>query len=112
MSSSRRRTGRMQGLFGTFDRAALQRGFQVYQNVCQACHALKYLSFRNLEALGYSEDEVKAIAAQYKVQDGPNDSGEMFERPARPSDRMPGAVPERRRRRVPPTAGPCRPTCR
>jgi cytochrome c1 len=71
------------GLFGSFDRAALQRGFQVYQNVCQACHSLKYLSFRNLEALGYSEDEVKAIAAQYQVQDGPNDSGEMFERSAR-----------------------------
>jgi ubiquinol-cytochrome c reductase cytochrome c1 subunit len=78
------------GLFGSFDRAALQRGFQVYQNVCQACHSLKYLAFRNLEALGYSEDEVKAIAAQYNVQDGPNDSGEMFERPARPSDRAPG----------------------
>jgi ubiquinol-cytochrome c reductase cytochrome c1 subunit len=78
------------GLFGTFDRAALQRGFQVYQNVCQACHSLKYLAFRNLEALGYSEDEVKAIAAQYQVQDGPNDSGEMFERPGRPSDHKPG----------------------
>lgn len=81
------------GLFGTYDRAALQRGFQVYQNVCQACHGLKYLAFRNLEALGYSEDEVKAIAAQYTVQDGPDDSGEMFERPARPSDRKPSPYP-------------------
>jgi len=78
------------GLFGTFDRAALQRGFQVYQNVCQGCHGLKYLAFRNLEALGYGEEEVKAIAAQYTVLDGPNDSGEMFERPARPSDKKPG----------------------
>jgi len=81
------------GLFGTFDRAALQRGFQVYQNVCQGCHSLKYLAFRNLEALGYSEDEVKAIAAQYTVQDGPNETGEMFERPARPSDRAPPPYP-------------------
>ena len=79
-----------EGLFGTFDRASLQRGFQVYQNVCQGCHGLKYLAFRNLEALGYGEEEVKAIAAQYTVMDGPNDSGEMFERPARPSDRKPG----------------------
>ena len=78
------------GMFGTFDRAALQRGFQVYQNVCQGCHGLKYLAFRNLEALGYGEEEVKAIAAQYTVVDGPNDSGEMFERPARPSDKKPG----------------------
>jgi ubiquinol-cytochrome c reductase cytochrome c1 subunit len=78
------------GVFGTFDRAALQRGFQVYQNVCQSCHGMKYLAFRNLEALGYGEEEVKAIAAQYTVVDGPNDQGEMFERPARPSDHKPG----------------------
>jgi ubiquinol-cytochrome c reductase cytochrome c1 subunit len=78
------------GMFGTFDRAGLQRGFQVYQNVCQSCHGMKYLAFRNLEALGYGEEEIKAIAAQYTVVDGPNDQGEMFERPGRPSDRKPG----------------------
>src|SRR5829696_4039984 len=59
-----------QGVFGTFDRAAMQRGFQVYQNVCQNCHSMKYLAFRNLEVLGYGEEEVKAIAAQYTVTDG------------------------------------------
>lgn len=81
------------GVFGTFDRAALQRGFQVYQGVCQACHSAHFLSFRNLEALGFTEDEVKAIAAQYTVTDGPDDQGEMFERPGRPSDRKPSPYP-------------------
>jgi ubiquinol-cytochrome c reductase cytochrome c1 subunit len=74
------------GVFGTFDRAAAQRGFQVYKEVCSTCHSMSLLSYRNLQAIGFSEDEVKAIAAEYKVQDGPNDQGDMFERPARPSD--------------------------
>ncbi len=75
-----------EGAFGTFDRAALQRGFQVYKQVCSTCHSLKLLSYRNLADLGFNEQEVKAIAAESKVTDGPNDQGEMFERPARPSD--------------------------
>jgi ubiquinol-cytochrome c reductase cytochrome c1 subunit len=74
------------GVFGTFDRAAAQRGFQVYKEVCSNCHALSLLSYRNLGALGFNEDEVKAIAAGYQVTDGPNDQGEMFQRPGRPSD--------------------------
>jgi ubiquinol-cytochrome c reductase cytochrome c1 subunit len=74
------------GPFGTFDRAALQRGFQVYSEVCSNCHSLTLLSYRDLAALGYNEDQVKAIAAQKEVTDGPNDQGEMFQRPARPSD--------------------------
>jgi ubiquinol-cytochrome c reductase cytochrome c1 subunit len=77
------------GPFGTFDRAALQRGFQVYKEVCSSCHALSLLFYRNLGGPGgpgFGEDEVKAIAAGYKVQDGPNDQGEMFERAGRPSD--------------------------
>lgn len=76
------------GPFGTFDRGALQRGFQVYSQVCSACHGLKHLSYRNLSALGYSEDEIKAIASQYSTMDGPDDEGEMFERPMRPSDKF------------------------
>jgi len=77
------------GMFGTFDRAALQRGFQVYKEVCSACHSMRYMSYRDLTALGFSEDEVKAIAAGYEVQDKePNDAGEMFKRPGRPSDRF------------------------
>jgi ubiquinol-cytochrome c reductase cytochrome c1 subunit len=76
------------GIFGTFDRAAAQRGFQVYKEVCAACHAAKQLSYRNLTELGLTEDEVKAIAAGFQVKDGPNDNGEMFDRPGRPSDRF------------------------
>ena len=76
------------GPFGTFDRGALQRGFQVYKEVCAACHSMKLLSYRNLRDIGFSEAAVKAIAAEYQVMDGPNDEGEMFERPAVPSDRF------------------------
>jgi len=81
------------GIFGTYDRAALQRGFQVFRNVCASCHSLDLIAFRNLEALGYSEDEVKAIAANYEVQDGPNAEGDMFQRPATPADRWPAPFP-------------------
>jgi ubiquinol-cytochrome c reductase cytochrome b/c1 subunit len=74
------------GMFGTYDRAALQRGLKVYRQVCAACHGLDHVAYRNFEFLGYSEDQVKNIAAEYTVTDGPNDDGEMFQRPARPSD--------------------------
>lgn len=76
------------GPFGTFDRASAQRGFQVYKEVCAACHSLHQKSYRNLMDLGFSDAEVKAIAASYTVKDGPNDEGEMFDRPGRPSDRF------------------------
>jgi len=79
-----------EGMLGTFDRAALQRGFQVYKEVCASCHGLEHLSYRHLSAIGYNEDEVKAIAAQYTVTDGPNEKGQMFERAAKPSDRFVG----------------------
>jgi ubiquinol-cytochrome c reductase cytochrome c1 subunit len=81
------------GIFGTFDRAALQRGLQVYREVCQSCHGLGYLSFRNLDELGFSAEEVQAIAADYVVNDGPDDTGLMFERPGRPSDPFPPPFP-------------------
>lgn len=76
------------GPFGTFDRAALQRGLQVYRQVCAACHGMDHTYYRNFRDLGYTEGQVKAIAAEYTVTDGPNDDGEMFDRPARPSDRV------------------------
>src|SRR5438552_3841568 len=66
-----------EGVFGTYDTAASQRGFQVYKEVCSVCHAVKHLAFRNLEEIGYTEDQVKGIAAQYQVTDGPNDEGQM-----------------------------------
>lgn len=78
-----------QGPFGTFDQAALQRGFQVYNEVCSACHAMNFLHYRNLAepgGPGFTEQAVKAIAASKQVHDGPNAQGEMFDRPGRPSD--------------------------
>lgn len=80
------------GPFGTFDRAQLQRGFQVYREVCSTCHSIKGLSFRNLSEPGgpeFSEAQVKALAAEYKVTDGPDDQGNMFQRPARAADPIP-----------------------
>jgi ubiquinol-cytochrome c reductase cytochrome c1 subunit len=84
-----------EGLFGTFDRGAQQRGFQVYKEVCSACHAMRQLSYRNLLELGLNEQQARAVAAQFQVMDGPNDQGEMFERPARLSDRFRRPFPER-----------------
>ncbi len=81
------------GVFGTYDLAAAQRGFQVYKEICSACHPVKHLYFRDLAAIGYSADEVKAIAATYQVTDGPNDQGQMYQRPGRPSDPIPGPFP-------------------
>lgn len=82
-----------EGIFGTYDRAALQRGFQVYKQVCSACHSMKYLSYRNLVQIGFSPAEVKAIASDYTVTDGPDDTGRMYERPARPTDRFVSPYP-------------------
>ena len=79
------------GLFGTYDRASLQRGYQVYTEVCAACHSIQYLSYRNLAEQGgpeFTEDEAKAIAANFEVMDGPNSEGEMFTRPAKLSDKF------------------------
>ena len=81
------------GAFGTFDREALQRGLQVYREVCAACHGLEYIAFRNLADLGYNEDEIKAFAAEYTIVDGPNDEGEMFERAGTPADYFPSPFP-------------------
>ncbi len=75
-------------IFGTYDQAKLKRGFQVYQEVCSACHSMNLLSYRHLSGIGLSEDEIKAVAASVQVTDGPNDEGEMFERPGLPSDRF------------------------
>jgi len=84
------------GPLGKFDRASLQRGYQVYTEVCAACHSMKYLSYRNLMEKGgpeFSEAQTKAIAAGFEVNDGPNADGEMFTRPARLSDKFPMPYP-------------------
>ena len=79
------------GLFGKFDRGSLQRGYQVYTEVCASCHSMKYLSYRNLSEKGgpeFSEDQAKAIAASFEIKDGPNSDGEMFTRPGKLSDKF------------------------
>jgi ubiquinol-cytochrome c reductase cytochrome b/c1 subunit len=84
------------GPFGKFDTGQLQRGFKIYREVCSNCHSLERVAFRNLAehgGLGFSEEQAKTIAAEYKIKDGPNDSGDMFERPGRLSDRFPSPFP-------------------
>ncbi|MBM5783160.1 MAG: cytochrome c1 [Pelagibacterales bacterium] len=76
------------GFFGSIDRQSAQRGYQIYKEICSSCHSLKLVAYRNLTELGFSEDEVKQIASEYMVTDGPNDDGEMFERPSIPSDKF------------------------
>ena len=83
------------GPFGTYDKGQLQRGLKVYKEVCAACHSMELVAFRTLEGLGYSEAQVKAFAAEYPVQDGPNADGEMFERPGLPSDHFPSPFPNK-----------------
>ncbi len=81
------------GMFGTYDRAALQRGLKVYREVCAACHSLKRVAYRNLADLGYDEGQIKNIASQATVHAGPNDEGEMFDRPGLPSDHFVSPFP-------------------
>lgn len=99
------------GPFGSYDKEAVQRGFQVYRTVCASCHAVEHLSFRNFSEKGgpfhldacpagipastdcssaSQNPVVKALAAEYQITDGPDDSGDMFERPGLPSDKIPG----------------------
>lgn len=84
------------GPLGKYDQAQLRRGLQVYREVCASCHALSLVAFRNLAdrgGLGMSEDEAKAVAAQYKITDGPDEKGKMFQRPGRLSDYFPSPYP-------------------
>lgn len=82
--------------FGTFDKAQLQRGYKVYKEACAACHGMRLLSFRNLGQPGgpeFSQAQVRALAAEAQVTDGPDDTGEMFQRPGIPSDRFVSPFP-------------------
>jgi ubiquinol-cytochrome c reductase cytochrome b/c1 subunit len=84
------------GPFGKYDRGALQRGLKIYKEVCSNCHSLNYVAFRNLAdpgGPGYTNAQVAALASEYKIKDGPNDQGEMFERPGRPADYFPPPFP-------------------
>lgn len=81
------------GPFGTYDRGQLQRGLKVYREGCAACHGLERVAFRTLEDLGYSDAQVRALAAEYEVEDGPDSAGDMFTRAAIPSDTFPSPFP-------------------
>jgi ubiquinol-cytochrome c reductase cytochrome b/c1 subunit len=84
------------GPLGKYDRGSLQRGLKVYKEVCSACHSLNYIAFRNLAdpgGPGYSAAQAAAFASDYKIKDGPNDQGEMFERPGRAADYFPAPFP-------------------
>jgi ubiquinol-cytochrome c reductase cytochrome c1 subunit len=79
-----------QGWFSSFDYASVRRGFQVYRQVCASCHSIDKIAFRSLIGVTHDEEGVKKIAETYEVTDGPNDQGEMFERPGKVSDPIPG----------------------
>ena len=81
------------GFFGTYDRSAAQRGLKVYKEVCSGCHSMNLIAYRNLADLGFSEQQIKAIASESLVEDGPNEDGDMFEREAIPSDRFANPYP-------------------
>jgi len=76
------------GIFGTFDRTQLQRGFQVYTDICSGCHSLNLVSYRNLDKIGFDEEQIKQIAAAVSVPAPPNDEGEIVDRPGLPSDKF------------------------
>ncbi|HIJ37310.1 MAG TPA: cytochrome c1 [Rhodospirillaceae bacterium] len=88
------------GVFGQYDKAQLKRGLQVFREVCSNCHSLKLVAYRNIGYFGFTDDEIKDIAAEKQVQDGPNDQGDMFMRPARPSDRFVPPFPNDQAARV------------
>ncbi|EEH51687.1 uncharacterized protein MICPUCDRAFT_49131 [Micromonas pusilla CCMP1545] len=78
-----------EGMFDSYDHASIRRGHQVYQQVCAACHSLNLVAYRNLVGVCYTEAEVKALAEEIEVTDGPDDTGEMFDRPGKLSDSFP-----------------------
>ena len=85
------------GILGQYDEPSLRRGFLVYMDTCAGCHSLRHVAYRDLTALGvgFTPEDIKALAAQFKVEDGPNEEGKMFRRPARPSDRIVSRFPNK-----------------
>lgn len=83
------------GMFGTFDKASAQRGYQVYKEVCASCHSMDLIAFRNLQELGFSEAEVKVLASDYDY-DYINDDGETESRPGLPADKFPNPYPNKK----------------
>lgn len=90
------------GPFGRYDQGALRRGLRVYVDGCSDCHSLRHVAYRSLSALGigYGPEDIKAFAAEFEVEDGPNEAGEMYFRPARPSDRFAPPYPNKQAARL------------
>lgn len=78
-----------QGKYNSFDSASLRRGFEVYRQVCSTCHSLEYIHYRNLIGNTHTEEQAKALAQSIEVSDGPDDNGEMFDRPGKLADALP-----------------------
>lgn len=78
------------GALASYDYASIRRGFQVYRQVCASCHSVEKIAFRSLVGVTHTEEQMKKIAEEYEIEDGPNDIGEMFERPGKLSDTIPG----------------------
>lgn len=89
-----------EGMFGTLDKSSIQRGFQVYKEVCSVCHSLDLVALRNLTEIGFTQAQAKEIAKGYTVKDGPNDEGEMFDRPGTLSDHFPSPYPNEKAARA------------
>jgi len=83
----------MKGMFGSYDVASVRRGYEVYTQVCATCHSMKYFMFKSLSNQVYPEGRVKQLASQYDITDGPNQQGEMFQRPGKPGDKFPSPYP-------------------
>jgi len=81
------------GPFDSLDHASVRRGFEVYKQVCAACHSMKFLAYRHLVGVTHTEEEVKTIAAQDQITDGPDDQGNYFQRPGKLTDYMPAPYP-------------------
>ncbi|XP_040568426.1 cytochrome c1, heme protein, mitochondrial [Lepeophtheirus salmonis] len=81
------------GKLDSLDHSSIRRGYEVYKQVCAACHSMKYVAFRHLVNVSHTEEEVKNLAAEVMIQDGPNDQGEYFERPGKLSDYFPSPFP-------------------
>lgn len=77
------------GIFASYDHAALRRGFQVYKQVCATCHSIERIHYRELVGVTHTAEQLLAMAQEVDVVDGPDDQGEMFERPGKLSDKLP-----------------------
>ena len=80
-------------MFNTLDHASVRRGYEVYKQVCAACHSMNYTYYRHLVNVSHTEEEAKTEAAEIQVTDGPNEQGEMFQRPGKLSDKFPNPYP-------------------